>query len=220
MIIDVARVDIYGNIRNIGGSKTFIPFRYQGQYEDVETGLYYNRFRYYSPDSGTYISQDPIGLAGSNQNFYAYVPDSNSWIDPFGLDCSRTVNDTKIFGKGQKTGPGHALLSELLANKMAMSGKFKEIHLNRSYKSITGVATSPNRLPDVSGVDLNGKVHAIEIASDLDMRSASNYNKLTSRNQVAQSQLPKNMQGSITILDKPYDASTVKSVMDNLINGI
>ncbi|WP_199270240.1 RHS repeat domain-containing protein [Algibacter sp. L3A6] len=42
-------LDIYGNICNIGGSKTFIPFRYQGQYEDVETGLYYNRFRYYSP---------------------------------------------------------------------------------------------------------------------------------------------------------------------------
>ncbi|GAL64998.1 RHS repeat-associated core domain-containing protein [Algibacter lectus] len=78
-------LDIYGNIRNIEGSKTFIPFRYQGQYEDVETGLYYNRFRYYSPDTGTYISQDPIGLNSGEPNFYAYVHDSNSWIDPFGL---------------------------------------------------------------------------------------------------------------------------------------
>ena len=40
------------------------PFRYQGQYEDSETGLYYNRFRYYDPSTGAYISQDPIGLAG------------------------------------------------------------------------------------------------------------------------------------------------------------
>ncbi|WP_262885492.1 RHS repeat-associated core domain-containing protein [Tenacibaculum maritimum] len=61
------------------------PFRYQGQYEDVETGLYYNRFRYYSPDSGTYISKDPIGLLGNNPNLYAYVHDVNSWVDPFGL---------------------------------------------------------------------------------------------------------------------------------------
>jgi hypothetical protein len=30
-------------------NKTMCPFRYQGQYEDAETGLYYNRFRYYSP---------------------------------------------------------------------------------------------------------------------------------------------------------------------------
>ncbi|WP_084470761.1 RHS repeat-associated core domain-containing protein [Cellulophaga geojensis] len=46
----------------------------------------YNRFRYYSPESGTYISQDPIGLASGEPNFYAYVSDSNSWVDVFGLN--------------------------------------------------------------------------------------------------------------------------------------
>ena len=61
------------------------PFRYQGQYEDSETGLYYNRFRYYSPDEGMYISQDPIGLQGGMQ-LYAYVHDVNSWVDPLGLE--------------------------------------------------------------------------------------------------------------------------------------
>ncbi|UOG74196.1 RHS repeat-associated core domain-containing protein [Hymenobacter tibetensis] len=42
---------------------TACPFRYQGQYEDTETGLYYNRFRYYDPESGGYISQDTTSLA-------------------------------------------------------------------------------------------------------------------------------------------------------------
>ncbi|SUB89296.1 Cell wall-associated polypeptide CWBP200 [Porphyromonas macacae] len=46
------------------------PFRYQGQYEDEETGLYYNRFRYYDPNAGNYISQDPIGLEGDLLNLY------------------------------------------------------------------------------------------------------------------------------------------------------
>ena len=78
------QLDIYGKATKFTGDKTFIPFRYQGQYEDVETGLYYNRFRYYSPDSGTYISQDPIGLAGG-MFLYSYVKDCNSWIDEFGL---------------------------------------------------------------------------------------------------------------------------------------
>ncbi|MFY0519810.1 RHS repeat-associated core domain-containing protein [Lysinibacillus sp. UGB7] len=41
-----------------------MPFRYQGQYSDEETGLYYNRFRYYSPEQGQYTQPDPIGLAG------------------------------------------------------------------------------------------------------------------------------------------------------------
>ncbi|WP_317162789.1 RHS repeat-associated core domain-containing protein, partial [Tenacibaculum maritimum] len=61
------------------------PFRYQGQYEDIETGLYYNRFRYYSPDTGTYISKDPIGLEGGMPNMYSYVNDSNAFVDLLGL---------------------------------------------------------------------------------------------------------------------------------------
>ncbi|WP_159289946.1 RHS repeat domain-containing protein [Tenacibaculum maritimum] len=84
-IVWECELDIYGKVRNLHGEKTFIPFRFSGQYEDIETGLYYNRFRYYSPDTGTYISQDPIGLLGNNPNLYAYVHDVNSWVDPFGL---------------------------------------------------------------------------------------------------------------------------------------
>lgn len=43
-----------------------VPFLFQGQYYDYETELAYNRFRYYSPNMGCYISQDPIGLVGDN----------------------------------------------------------------------------------------------------------------------------------------------------------
>ena len=62
-----------------------MPFLYQGQYYDFETKLAYNRFRYYDPETGAYISQDPIGLSGNNPNLYAYVEDSNWWVDVFGL---------------------------------------------------------------------------------------------------------------------------------------
>ena len=55
-----ADYDVYGDLRNIKGIRDFIPFRQLGQYEDEETGLYYNRFRYYDPNTGTYISKDPI----------------------------------------------------------------------------------------------------------------------------------------------------------------
>ncbi len=77
-------LDIYG--KAIKGDSNFIPFGWQNQYFDEETELAYNRFRYYSPDTGLYLSQDPIGLHGNNPNFYAYVADSNSWVDPFGTD--------------------------------------------------------------------------------------------------------------------------------------
>jgi RHS repeat-associated protein len=79
-----AVLDIYGRVRTLGGERGDVPFRYQGQYEDVETGLYYNRFRYYSPCEGSYISQDPIGLNGGLVS-YGYVNDPNERIDPLGL---------------------------------------------------------------------------------------------------------------------------------------
>ena len=86
-------LDIYGDILELRGERNFIPFRFQGQYEDGETGLYYNRYRYNSPETATYISQDPIRLAGANPTLYGYVFDPNTEIDPFGLDCGKaTVN--------------------------------------------------------------------------------------------------------------------------------
>ena len=78
--------DIYGRIREDSfNNKHFLPFRQLGQYEDEELGgRYYNRFRYYSPETGAYISKDPIGIDGG-LNVYGYVKDSNFYIDPFGL---------------------------------------------------------------------------------------------------------------------------------------
>ena len=81
-----ADYDIYGNLFNLRGNRGFVPFRQLGQYEDEETGLYYNRFRYYDPSTGGYISQDPIRLLSGESNFYAYVRDTNNWADVFGLE--------------------------------------------------------------------------------------------------------------------------------------
>jgi len=62
------------------------PLRFQGQYFDHETGLHYNRHRYYDPHSGRFVSKDPIGLAGGF-NVFAYVGGNPmTRIDPTGLD--------------------------------------------------------------------------------------------------------------------------------------
>jgi len=60
--------------------------RFQGQYFDEETGLHYNRFRYYDPDVGRFVFQDPIGLLGGD-NLYQYAPNPSGWVDVFGLAC-------------------------------------------------------------------------------------------------------------------------------------
>jgi Rhs_assc_core: RHS repeat-associated core domain len=78
-------LDMDGNVIGETGNKGMVPFLFQGQYYDRETGLAYNRFRYYSPKMGMYVSQDPIGLAGGILNLYGYVSDTNVWTDVFGL---------------------------------------------------------------------------------------------------------------------------------------
>ena len=60
------------------------PIRFQGQYHDHETGLHYNRYRYYDPRVGRFISKDPIGYAGG-ANLFQYASNSTGWIDPLGL---------------------------------------------------------------------------------------------------------------------------------------
>ena len=62
------------------------PFRLQNQYADRETGLHYNFFRYYEPDAGRFVNQDPIGLNGSI-NFYTFSFNITKWIDPLGWSC-------------------------------------------------------------------------------------------------------------------------------------
>ncbi|KPG98685.1 type IV secretion protein Rhs [Pseudomonas sp. RIT-PI-q] len=61
------------------------PLRFQGQYFDAETGLHYNRHRYYNPETGRYLTQDPIKLAGG-LNGYRYGLNPTGWVDPLGLN--------------------------------------------------------------------------------------------------------------------------------------
>lgn len=60
------------------------PIRFQGQHYDIETGLHYNRFRYYDPDMGMFTTRDPIGLMGGD-NVFQYAPNPVNWVDPLGL---------------------------------------------------------------------------------------------------------------------------------------
>ena len=62
------------------------PFRLQNQYFDEETGLHYNLMRYYEPEAGRFVNQDPIGLWGGD-NLYQFAPNTLMWIDLWGLSA-------------------------------------------------------------------------------------------------------------------------------------
>ncbi|MCE8025701.1 RHS repeat protein [Halomonas sp. MCCC 1A11058] len=78
-----AQPDDWAAVTNEQG-RTAQPIRFQGQWLDEESGLYYNRHRYYDPQQGRYINQDPIGLNGGT-NLYGYVSNPTGMVDPLGL---------------------------------------------------------------------------------------------------------------------------------------
>ncbi len=116
---------VYGQVQAVNGEPSDCPFRWPGQYEDEETGLYYNRFRYYDPGSGCYISQDPIGLDGGF-SLHGYGSDPNILIDPLGLSNKyRKANgrfDIKPVHGNAKTSQKPAVLYALYDGK----GNFKK----------------------------------------------------------------------------------------------
>lgn len=88
----LAQTTSYGRVRMEAGTRNACPFRFQGQYENVETGLYHNRFRYYAPEEGMYVSRDLIKLEGGIE-LYAYVHNPITWADVFGLSGCEQLSD-------------------------------------------------------------------------------------------------------------------------------
>ncbi len=83
---------VWGEASELPGATATTPLRYLGQIYDPETELSYNRFRYYSPGDGRFISADPSGLIGS-MNPFACSGNPLSWVDQFGLDWNYRLRD-------------------------------------------------------------------------------------------------------------------------------
>ncbi|MET9107927.1 putative T7SS-secreted protein [Streptomyces zhihengii] len=79
-----ARTSLWGKTAWNVRSDSYIPLRFPGQYFDGETGLHYNFFRHYDPESARYATPDPLGMRAA-ENPVSYVVNPHAWIDYFGL---------------------------------------------------------------------------------------------------------------------------------------
>ena len=84
------------SVQEIAHTEIQQNLRYQGQYLDRETGLHYNTFRYYDPDTGRFTQPDPIGLAGGF-NLYQYAPNAFMWIDPWGFAGNNILHESEFW---------------------------------------------------------------------------------------------------------------------------
>jgi RHS repeat-associated protein len=90
----LARTYSYDSFGMLTGSTGTLlnPFQYSGREFDAETGVFYNRYRYYDPSIGRFLGEDPTEF-GAGNDFYVYVKNNPVlWIDPWGLvRCSYTI---------------------------------------------------------------------------------------------------------------------------------
>lgn len=131
-------LDCYGKVRNETGRTGMVLHTWQGQWLDAETGLSYNRFRYYDPETGHYLSQDPIRLEGG-YHLYAYVHDPNTWLDPFGLNL--------VNGVPQNPGVVRRFMSKAEFKDFKKNGFKFDPNDSRGGISVTSVKVDPKN-PD------------------------------------------------------------------------
>ncbi|MFK4269394.1 putative T7SS-secreted protein [Streptomyces milbemycinicus] len=86
------RTTLWGTPLPTPPSAVDCPLRFPGQYADPETGLHYNYFRHYDPETARYTTPDPLGLKpGPNPAIYPHNP--TFWTDPLGLENCRIDSD-------------------------------------------------------------------------------------------------------------------------------
>ncbi|HHC4715034.1 RHS element core protein [Escherichia albertii] len=127
--------------------------RLPGQQYDEESGLYYNRNRYYDPLQGRYITQDPIGPDGE-WNLYQYPLDPISDSDPLGLKtCSCTVTFSAV-GPRQATNANGALGMPPPNNSVAIDPKVFGLKYNNIYNGPERAATKKEILKNIQNIKI------------------------------------------------------------------
>ncbi|MCO7543094.1 RHS repeat-associated core domain-containing protein, partial [Pseudomonas sp. VA159-2] len=131
------------------------PIRFQGQYHDHETGLHYNRYRYYDPRTGRFISQDPISYLGG-VNLYQYVPNPIDWIDPWGLARIKNAVD------GDRR---HQQFNDVIKKKHPNATIQSECYLrDANGKPVKDPVTGERRRVDTAVIE-NGQATTYEVTS-------------------------------------------------------
>ncbi|MEV7198275.1 DUF6531 domain-containing protein [Streptomyces sp. NPDC093510] len=136
-----SRATLWGTTTWAANSTTYTPLRFPGQYFDPETGLHYNYFRTYDPETSRYLTPDPLGLAPSD-NPRGYVDNPHSWTDPLGLaPCAKGAWSDKADFSSQKvmSKKFHSHATDFLDNPGNLNGA----NLKAFQKSMQEHMTAP-----------------------------------------------------------------------------
>ncbi|MBB4811318.1 RHS repeat-associated protein [Acinetobacter johnsonii] len=194
--------DTWGTALAIQASDNLLEqtnLRFQGQYYDKETGLHYNRYRYYEPHSARYVSKDPIGLEGGFNNS-AYVSDPNQWIDPMGLMAK----------KNNKRDPFEILPKDSLWLK----------NEKRQLKIQDIAAKQKSRENEATKREIEKKARQKKLDDEVKEKSAENFYKDNVCGSTPNSRQPGGMRSRAVLGNKAYSPYTCPSNADYAICSV
>lgn len=135
-----ASLSPYGRATVAEGASIAMRLRFPGHYDDEEIGLFYNRWRYFSPELGRYIQPDPIDTKGG-VNLYAYPSDPLTRVDLFGL--SDQGGDSRP-GRKRKRPADNAPGDGSGGNVSFLGAAMRALHLQPGPRARTPQITAPD----------------------------------------------------------------------------
>lgn len=147
-----AHVSPFGKVEVAPDSRIALDLRFPGHWHDPETGLHYNRFRYYSPELGRFLESDPLGTSGG-LNVYAYSANPLTEVDLDGLAHGKqrkgkSAGKRKSKPKGKKGAQKRRSTRKAKTQRGGAHGKVKG---KRGYESHHIPANSVSDLPRNKG---------------------------------------------------------------------
>ncbi|MGO0113051.1 RHS repeat-associated core domain-containing protein, partial [Pseudomonas putida] len=133
----------WGEIEQLTVNQVMQHMRFQGQYCDLETGLHYNAYRYYDPQVGRFVTQDPLSIDGG-MNLYGYALNPILWLDPLGLSCG---SDAKK-------------LADSLGSKPVGGGQYDAHHIIMSNSKDARMIALRKQMKEL-GIDINNRKNGI-----------------------------------------------------------
>ena len=182
-----------------------IPFLFQGQYYDHETGLAYNRFRYYDPELGRYISEDPIGLASGVLAFYSYVQNPLVWGDIWGLDWVYQIvgkdNIVKYYGITERD-PAVRMAEHIQSGKLQPGERMQIVAKDVNHDQARTIEAQLIR----ERIAESGATNNLSVKEKLEYAGLRNKNR--GRDIEKRPFNAKTMGGEYSLLDSPEDVNS------------
>jgi RHS repeat-associated protein len=153
-LVWAAQLSAWAEVRSISVDVVRNNLRLQGQYFDEETGLNYNRYRYYDPKLGQFIGQDPLTLQ-AGENLYDFAPSAINWMDALGLSCDEVLDSAAMINLQRRLAAMvNQVRDELLNNPNLLKRQLRP-------KEIDAIVDEPWRMRLFFGTALQRRVTAL-----------------------------------------------------------